>query len=166
MLNLESHTRCVGCIGFATDDKTRTNLHFYKAAGMFGLLRWSASLRKQNAQAVCATDGGNQTPAGRCPAAALAIRHTADGGRQLRPVRFSVRSPTTAARYQRGKRRRRRRQSASRKKSRPSAARLAVSSQDSPVKPSPQNKWLEPTHLKLQGAPKQKMLSCFSQSAI
>lgn len=91
-------------------------------------------------------------------------RHTAGGGRQLRPVRFSVRSPTTAARYQRGKRRRR--QSASRKKSRPSAARLAVSSQNSPVKPSPQNKWLEPTHLKLQGAPKQKMLSCFSQSAI
>lgn len=62
MLNLESHTRCVGCIGFVTDDKTRTNLHFYKAAGMFCLLRWSASLRKQNAQAVCATDGGNKPP--------------------------------------------------------------------------------------------------------
>lgn len=145
----------------ATDDKKRTNLHLYKDAGMFCLLRWSAPLRKQNAQAVCVTDGGNEPPeAGVLP---LRARHTADGGRQLRPVRFSVRSPTTAARYQRGKRRR---QSASRKKSRPSAARLAVFSQNLPVRPSPQNKWLEPTHLKLQGAPKQKMLSCFLQSAI
>lgn len=35
--------------------------------------------------------------------------------------------------------------------------------ENSPVKPSPQNKWLEPTHFKLQGRGNQKMLSCFSQ---
>lgn len=45
----------------------------------------------------------------------------------------------------------------------PSAALLCVFLENSPVKPSPQNKWLEPTLFKLQGAREQKMLSCFSQ---
>lgn len=62
MLNLESHTRCVGCVYVWLCDRRQNNQHFYKAAGMFCLVRWSASLHKQNAQAVCATDGGNKPP--------------------------------------------------------------------------------------------------------
>lgn len=48
----------------------------------------------------------------------------------------------------------------------PSAALLSVFLENSPAKPSPQNKWLEPTHFKLQGSCKQKILSGFSQSVI
>lgn len=48
--------------GFAIDDETRTNLYFYKDAGMCCLLLSSASLHKQNAQAVCTTDRVNKPP--------------------------------------------------------------------------------------------------------
>lgn len=48
----------------------------------------------------------------------------------------------------------------------PSAALLSVFLENSPAKPSPQNKWLEPTRFKLQGACKQNILSCFLQSVI
>lgn len=48
----------------------------------------------------------------------------------------------------------------------PSAALVSVFLENSPVNSSPQNKWLEPTHFKLQGTRKQKMLSCFSKLVI
>lgn len=62
--------------GFAIDDKTSTNPYFYKDAGMFCLLPPSASLRKQNAQAVCTTDGVNKPPEAGVPPLRS---HTGDG---------------------------------------------------------------------------------------
>lgn len=45
----------------------------------------------------------------------------------------------------------------------PSPALTPVFSERPLVKPSPQNKWLEPAHFKLQGTENQKMLFRFSQ---